>query len=310
MARHKSRFRLGQDSTKSYLAVLSGTSTDAFQARQPVTIYFNDNSIATTVCNTGGSFSTSFAVPSNIAGTYKVKASDLTKTLKVDFEILTSVEISQTSGHVGTELTASGISFTAGGTVTITYDGVQVAATKVNTDGSFSVTFNVPASGGGQHSIVATDGIITQQSPFVVESIPPATPTPLLPEMNVRAASQTYFDWQGVTDPSGVTYTLQISTEEDFSTTAIVLDKTGLTQSEYTITKEERLKSVSKEACYYWHVRAVDGASNESGWSGTGSFYVGSALSLPRPLIYTLIGISGLLLAIFGFWLVRKTIYH
>ncbi len=128
--------------------------------------------------------------------------------------------------------------------------------------------------------------------------------------MEIKAKAEAYFDWQDVTDPSGVTYTLQIATDESFPANSIVLEKTGLTQSEYTITREERLKSVSKEAPYYWHVKAVDGASNESQWSGAGSFYVGFSLSLPQPVIYTLFGVGALLLGIFGFWLGRKTAYY
>ena len=125
------------------------------------------------------------------------------------------------------------------------------------------------------------------------------------------------FDWCGdatdlsqeVTDDSRpIIYTLQIATEEDFAEDSIALEKTGLTQSEYTITKEERLNSVSKENPYYWRVKAVDAASNES-WSGTGSFYVGFSWSLPQPVIYTLFGIGALLLGVLGFWLGRKTAY-
>ena len=128
--------------------------------------------------------------------------------------------------------------------------------------------------------------------------------------MDIKATSEAYFDWEDVTDPSGVTYTLQIATTEDFTEDAIVLEKAGLTQSEYTITKEEKLPSVSKETPYHWHVRAVDLASNESQWSGTGSFYVGFTMSLPQWVIYTLCGVGALLLGVLGFWLGRKTAYY
>ncbi len=75
-------------------------------------------------------------------------------------------------------------------------------------------------------------------------------------------------------------------------------------------TEAEKLQSVSKEAPYYWHVKAIDGAFNESQWSGTGAFSVGFSLALPQPLIYTIFGIGALLLGMFGFWLGRKTAYY
>jgi hypothetical protein len=144
-----------------------------------------------------------------------------------------------------------------------------------------------------------------------MESEAPPVPTPLVPEMNVKAAALTYFDWEDVEDISGVTYTLQIATDEDFTKDSMVLEKAGLTESEYTITEEEKLPSVKKEARYYWRVRAVDGASNASDWTSAGSFYVGFPLpELKGWLLYTLMGIGGLLLLIFGFWLGRRTAYY
>ena len=78
-------------------------------------------------------------------------------------------------------------------------------------------------------------------------------------------------------DSLPVTYTLQIATSEDFTSASIVLKKAGLTSSEYTVTESEELESRSKEEPYYWRVKAVDGASNESAWSGERAFYVGSS---------------------------------
>ena len=58
------------------------------------------------------------------------------------------------------------------------------------------------------------------------------------------------------------------------------------------------------------HVKAVDGASNESLWSGTGWFYVGFSLAVPQHIIYLLCGVGALLLAVLTFWLGRKTAYY
>ena len=57
-----------------------------------------------------------------------------------------------------------------------------------------------------------------------------------------------------------------------------LLEKEGFTSSESTLTEEEKLPSRSKEEPYYWRVKAVDGASNESSWTGAGQFYIGFSL--------------------------------
>ena len=98
------------------------------------------------------------------------------------------------------------------------------------------------------------------------------------------------------------------TSDEDF--TSIVLEKKNLTDSEHTLPQEEKLKSVSKKAPYYWRVKAIDGASNESGWSGTESFYVGFYLAIPQWAIYTLLGIGTFLIGLLIFWVGRKTAYH
>ncbi len=291
---------------------VSGTG---FKASQPVSIYFDNELASTASTDSNGAFNGSFTVPVMKADTYKVKVSDGTNIVEADFSIVTSASISPATstaapGYVGSELTVSGIGFTAGGAVTITYDGNQVATVAVSPDGTFSAPFKAPAGSGGAHTVIANVDGITNSFTFVMESTPPPIPKPLKPEMDIKAESEAYFDWEDVTDPSGVTYALQIATDENFTQGSIVLEKTGLTESEYTITKVDRLQSVSKEAPYYWHIKAIDGAYNESLWTGNGSFYVGFSMALPQPVIYILFGIGALLFGILGFWLGGKTAYY
>lgn len=154
-----------------------------------------------------------------------------------------------------------------------------------------------------------------------MDSTPPSPPALLQPEMGAKAKAEAHFDWTEVTDPSGVTYTLQIANgEEVFNSEAAEsyeLEKTGLTLSEYTLAKSEKLQPVSKKRPLYWRVKAVDGASNESEWSNVGSFYVGFYLS-QQSLIYgignirdadqikIIIGIFVVILALLAFWLGRR----
>ncbi|MFC1926574.1 hypothetical protein ACFLWV_02360 [Chloroflexota bacterium] len=102
---------------------------------------------------------------------------------------------------------------------------------------------------------------------FTIELTNPDAPVLLLPEDGASIDDGTpNFDWSTVSDLSGVTYTLEIADSDIFST--VVLTKTGVDTSEYTLAIEEALAS----GTYYWRVKTVDGAGNESGWSDTWSF--------------------------------------
>ena len=107
-----------------------------------------------------------------------------------------------------------------------------------------------------------TDRTNSVTSIFTMESEAPPSPTSLLSEVVTTAEAKVYFDWQDVDDPSGVTYIFQVASGPAFTTT--LLEKKGLTNSEYTITREVNFK---EKTYYYWRLKAVDGASNESEWT-------------------------------------------
>jgi len=61
------------------------------------------------------------------------------------------------------------------------------------------------------------------------------------------------------------------------------------------------------QKAYYWRVKAVDGASNEGGWSTVGLFYVGfSRTAMSGGVWYILYGVIGLVLAGLVFWFYRR----
>jgi hypothetical protein len=92
------------------------------------------------------------------------------------------------------------------------------------------------------------------------------------------------FQWGTVQDPSGVTYTLQVARNRNFTT--LVLERKGLTSSQYELTSQQGLATTGEDAPYYWRVKAIDSAQNESSWSETRSFYV---RYLPQWAIYVII---------------------
>jgi hypothetical protein len=105
-----------------------------------------------------------------------------------------------------------------------------------------------------------------------------------------------------------MTYHLQVASDRNFA--SMVLEKKGLTESEYTLTGEEKLAAVKKEVPYYWRVKAIDDAANESEWSAPWSFYVGFAFAMPGWAIYILVGLSIVVIGFIAFLVGRRTAYY
>jgi len=292
--------------TSGYIGEEITVSGTGFSVSKPITITLGNTQIGTTTSDAKGSFSSSFAIPAHVTGTYNLKVSDGINIINLDFTVSISASLNQATGDVGTKLTVNGTGFT--GTVSIKYDNAEVAQATTH-EGAFSATFSVPPSAGGNHTITVSDGTNIEQFTFTMESTPPPIPQPLLPQMGTKAKATAYFDWEDVTDPSGVTYTLQIATDAAF--TDILLGKDGLTASEYTLTEEEKLASTKKDAPYYWRIRSMDGASNKSQWTTAGEFEVGFQWpEMKGWLLYLLIGIGAILVFFLGLWVGKRTAYY
>ena len=200
------------------------------------------------------------------------KASDI-----VDAVIIISpkIELEPASGAIGSDITVHGDGFAANQIITISYDGVKVATgTATDTKGSFTTSFKIPKGKAGDHTVTVID---TTSSVFSVtlnvESTPPPTPNPVSPEAGSEFSSigktAITFDWTDVEDPSGVYYIIEISPNSNFAGT--VIRKEGLTASEYILTEDEALAKGN----YYWRVKAVDEAENQSDWTTGQLFKVG-----------------------------------
>jgi hypothetical protein len=104
---------------------------------------------------------------------------------------------------------------------------------------------------------------------LLIDTVPPAAPDLLSPADGENLVDNTpLLDWSDVVDPSGVSYDLFIATDNEF--TLIILQKIGLTTSQYELDPSEALS----ENTYYWRVRAVDGAGNVGDNSTYRSFTV------------------------------------
>ena len=185
------------------------------------------------------------------------------------------MEINPTSGGIGADVVAKGTGFSANQLLTVSYDGAQVlAGQSTDARGSFSVTFKVPKGKPGEHTITVTDATASvATAKFKTETSPPPVPRLIAPEAGSKfglvGPTVVTFSWTAVEDPSGVSYILEISGSPEF--TGAMLRKDSVTQTQYTLMKEEALPDGS----YYWRVKAVDGAGNESGWTNGLLFKIG-----------------------------------
>lgn len=249
-----------------------------FSSRSTVNIIFGSINIAVAVTDDLGSFEIDFDVPDLKPYSYDVRAQDNQGNVaKTRFTVTAGANLSETTGAVGTELTVNGSGFQPGQTVTVYYDDIPVAIAVADKNGDFTATFVVPP-GSGKHVITVSDGATTKKYSFGVEKEPPPVPVLLLPINESLTKAEAFFDWQDVSDESvPVVYDLQIASDRNFASP--VLLKTGITESQCTLSGEEILTAHFKNSPYFWRVKAIDGAGNEGEWSDPWVFYV----SVPSP---------------------------
>jgi hypothetical protein len=284
-----------------------------FGGSADVDIEFDGSVIQTTDTDAEGSFEINITIPVKSSGTYTIEAEDDDRNkASENFTVASAVTLAQTTGNIGDQITINGAGFTPNTQVRVTYTStpVVVATPTADSNGKFTATFTVPRSTHGPHQITATDGVnTTSPVTFNVESTPPPVPTMVLPEDDTKASSTATFEWEAVTDPSEpVTYSLQVAADSDFAT--ILVQQTGIEETTYTLTKEERLDSTKKEEPYYWRVQAVDGADNESGWTAPNSFYVGFSFAIGGWAQYLLMGIGAIVLLLIGILVGRRLAYY
>jgi hypothetical protein len=275
---------------------VTGTS---FGSNAAILMTFDGESVATVNADRNGAFSATFNVPPASGGNHTIIVSDRTRNVSFNFFVKSTVVMTPTSGFVGTSITLTGSGFASQKSLAVKYDATTIpTTTQTDTKGGFTIVFNAPVSKGGNHSVVVTDGTNTITNTFSMDATSPPVPV-LLSPINKNGGTTPELQWNAVNDQSGVTYTLQISRNINFN--ILVIEKKGLTAPVYQVTEGEKLESASKQEPYYWRVKAIDGASNESAFSSTQSFYVGFVLA--NWALYLIFGIAVVIAFFLGFFL-------
>jgi len=244
-----------------------------------IQVLFNGQTIIKGIkADSKGEWHATFDMPDMAGGNYTVTArGDLTliqDIVPLSFEVKPRLTLSPTEGHVDTEVTVIGQGFAASTDIIIKYDGQQVVTTQTSDKGSFEASFAVPKSQHGERVVTvgySADNVAS--AIFTMESDPPPTPQLISPARGSRLGFwdrvTPILEWSEVSDQSGVRYSLQLASSADFSTESVIASAADLADTSYTPAEALPMGT------YYWRVKAVDGAENESGWSTAFSFRVG-----------------------------------
>jgi len=284
-------------------------SAAGFPAVSNVILSYDGVDLVTVPTDARGSVLTTLKIPPSGDALHKIKLTDGLNPVISNITVVPAMTINQTTGYVGQSVTMQGTGFRIGNALAATYDTVNLSGSTVGQDGSFNYTFSVPKSKAGPHNINITDGINNRSAAFTIESTPPPAPGLVAPSEGTRFTKDARFLWESVTDPSGVTYTIEIADDSRFSQP--VISQANLSQT-YLDVPDASKTLPGKSDGYYWRVRATDGAGNVGTWSVIGSFYKGvtveSVMSdMPSWTKFALIGV-GLILFAFMVIFIRRNI--
>jgi hypothetical protein len=282
---------------------LKGTG---FPAKDEVTLFFDGTDTKMPIeTNSLGSFTLPFTVNDTISGKhqFKVTVPDLYN-IEASASITVGPEITVEPDTlvVGSEVIISGRGFAASSSVSIIYDDETITSSPTtDTTGNFSYTFEVPQSSKPQHTLVAQDKAgnkATYGGDTMMEDQPPLAPDPVQPRgerFGMMGSKVVKFEWSEVTDESGVTYTLEIARDLNFFPLEPGMRKTELTKTNCLISMPP--------GTYYWRVRAVDLAGNESQWALSPYPFRIGFISLPYLIV-------GILLAALILVLILRTAFR
>jgi hypothetical protein len=277
------------------IGVPGGTVTinaRGFRPNSSIAVTYNGLSLATqpavVTSDANGSFTATFTVPNGVSGSYIVRATDGTFAAQTALNVALIITLNPATGNVGSNVQIIGTGFTPLGRIAISYDTQDMTTVAADTTGAFTATITIPASKAGAHTVSARDLAVpslVSTAAFTMESTPPPKPNLLTPANGTQTTTTPAFTWSAVSDPSGVTYSLQAASDAGFA--SVVLAKQGLTSPSYTLAGTESLGLVKSNTPYYWRIKAIDGAGNDSDWTAAFSFYTQDSTAPAAPLLTT-----------------------
>lgn len=304
-----------------------------------VTITFDGELIVyNQVANPNGTWEVELNVPASTSGMHEFGAygtfTPAGNVPKLRFEVIPDVTVTPDSGKVGEKIRINGTGFGAEQTIKLTIGSVEISEVTSDISGSFESTFQIPQTDVGLNKINAVDGLGnsaqtdfslagSQELPSIPEVLSPKGGsrltvfpsalaavtgiaknfTTLFPKI-LSSSMVVSFDWGDVAEPSGVSYAFQIADEPEFS--SLLVDKEGLTSSEYTLSETESLLPGD----YYWRVRAVDLEGNTGQWTEAQEFQVSLMTTLNLIIIVISAAvIIGLIVFLILFWRARRAYY-
>jgi hypothetical protein len=280
-----------------------------FAASTSMTLFFNDKENTVLQSDRYGAFNTTFKVPACGDGPHKIKISDGVNIAFSEIIVAPTLTISKDTGFINMQVNLTGFGFHAGNALSAMYDSTKINGSTVDENGNVNLAVNIPKSKAGAHVIMVNDGVNTRKVAFTVESTPPPVPNLITPAEGARITKDVNFQWDAVNDPSGVSYTIQICDDARFSRP--LLTEANILVTSYVIRDEQKLL-LSRSEPFFWRIKAVDNASNESGWTVTGTFYKGYTMGsviadMPGWTKFALIAL-GLILFVFLVLFIWKNI--
>jgi hypothetical protein len=233
-----------------------------FAGNSIVTIYWDGTATQRSeISNAVGDVTLTFIVPESPQGIHEILCIDGNGNPSniAQFTVNPKIELSKDHGYVGDTITINGTGFAANSLITITWDGTSQYSTEFsNNDGSVLITYSVPPSPTGNHTISAYDELLNQPNGKNFTVLAPEKPTPLNPTNGTSTnINKPTLSWTSVT--GATTYSIQYSKDKTFSSGVTTI--TGISETQYTLTDP------LDDGIWYWRVQALDAYPNPSGYS-------------------------------------------
>jgi len=293
--------------------------------------------VCNVVANADGSWTSAAEIPPGTRGHHKITVygSSFTPIGTIpdfSFEVTPQIVLEPTSGNQGAKVTALGTGFAKNEKVSINFNNITLDTSTITDDrGSFRFTFLVPQLKGKTHVVSAAGNTgNSAQATFTPNKPSPAAPQLKSPHPDtvlkiynsvgdVFAATLKYtaglftrtrnqqdgysqapkivFIWTQPAHAEDAQYSLQVSSEIDFATPAMV--KNNLQNTRYVVSQQD----VLPPGTYYWRTKAIDSIGNEGPWSEAWKFEVilmpsgVLILSIAIPALFTILILAPIVIA-------------